>query len=308
MRFEDNHFLPMVFGIKDRWLLEIEKIWQASLTHRGNEVGILGTEQACQGARATLQALYLHVEKGLTINPGDIERFFVQPSPSSIPQIVPLAGISVGSMTISARNASQDAYIRAMQEKTIVFASGAAGTGKTWLATFFGVSLLKAGLVKKIILTRPVVEAGERLGFLPGDLHDKINPYVQPVYDAVYDAVGKEACARYIARGMIEIIPLAFMRGRTLKNAFILFDEAQNSSRAQMKMFLTRLGEHSRIVITGDPSQSDAPQPKKSGFSDALSRFCNDDNMQMIHFDHRDVVRHNLVAQILQKYEADEND
>jgi len=215
-----------------------------------------------------------------------------------------LAQIATRKKTVSARTPVQDAYIRAMERAQLVFGVGPAGTGKTYLAVAYAAQLLERGQVNRIILSRPAVEAGERLGFLPGDLREKIDPYLRPLYDALYDMMPPEKVERGLMNGMIEIAPLAFMRGRTLENAAIILDEAQNTTSMQMKMFLTRFGEGSRMIVTGDPSQTDLPQGQQSGLVEALNLLQNIDGIVAVRFGGADVVRHRLVSAIVQAYEA----
>ena len=204
---------------------------------------------------------------------------------------------------VRARNAAQDRYLAALRKHELVFAEGPAGTGKTWLAVGHAVSLLEQGLVERLILSRPAVEAGERLGFLPGDMRDKVDPYLRPIYDALYDFMEGRVVDRGIQTGMIEIAPLAFMRGRTLSKAAILLDEAQNATAMQMKMFLTRLGEGSRMIVNGDPTQTDLPPGQKSGLSEAIASAQGLDRIGHVRFRHGDVVRHDLVRAIVAAYQ-----
>ncbi len=210
--------------------------------------------------------------------------------------------------SIIAKNLSQKHYFNQLKEKDIIFAMGSAGTGKTYLAVAFAVSQLKKNIIKKIIITRPAVEAGEKLGFLPGDLKEKVDPYLVPIYDAIYEFLGKESADKLIERGIIEIAPLAYMRGRTLDNAFIILDEAQNTTRNQMKMFLTRLGFNSKMVITGDITQIDLPHKNMSGLIEATNILKDEKEIAIIKFEKDDVMRHPLVSKIIEKYEAIEND
>ncbi len=204
---------------------------------------------------------------------------------------------------VRARNVAQDAYLRMLKRHELVFAEGPAGTGKTWLAVGHAVSLIEQGLVERMILSRPAVEAGERIGFLPGDMRDKVDPYLRPIYDALYDFMEARHVERGLQTGMIEIAPLAFMRGRTLSNAVVLLDEAQNATSMQMKMFLTRLGEGSRMIITGDPTQVDLPPSQKSGLSEAIRLLSGVEGVGHVTFKDADVVRHDLVRRIVQAYE-----
>lgn len=210
--------------------------------------------------------------------------------------------------SIAVKNLSQKHYFNELKEKAVIFAIGSAGTGKTYLAVAFAVSQLKKNIIKKIIITRPAVEAGEKLGFLPGDLKEKVDPYLVPIYDAIYEFLGKESADKLIERGIIEIAPLAYMRGRTLDNAFIILDEAQNTTRNQMKMFLTRLGFNSKMVITGDITQIDLPHKNISGLIEATNILKEEKEIAIIRFEKDDVMRHPLVSKIIEKYEAIEND
>jgi phosphate starvation-inducible PhoH-like protein len=205
---------------------------------------------------------------------------------------------------VRARNAAQDNYLKLLKRNELVFAEGPAGTGKTWLAVGKAVSLLEQGVVERLILSRPAVEAGERLGFLPGDMREKVDPYLRPVYDALYDFMDGRSVERGMQTGMIEVAPLAFMRGRTLTNACVLLDEAQNTTSMQMKMFLTRLGEGSRMIVTGDPSQTDLPAGQKSGLAEAVSLLSTVEGVGHVRFSGADVVRHDLVRRIVAAYEG----
>lgn len=210
--------------------------------------------------------------------------------------------------SIFPKNLSQKCYFNFLKEKDIIFSIGSAGTGKTYLAVAYAISQLKKNIIKKIVITRPAVEAGEKLGFLPGDLKEKVDPYLIPIYDAIYEILGKENADKLIERGIIEIAPLAYMRGRTLDNAFIILDEAQNTTRNQMKMFLTRLGFNSKMVITGDVTQIDLPHKSMSGLIEATSILKNEKQIEIIVFEKEDVMRHPLVSRIIEKYEDLEND
>lgn len=210
--------------------------------------------------------------------------------------------------SIIVKNLSQKHYFNQLKEKDVIFAIGSAGTGKTYLAVAFAVNQLKKNIIKKIIITRPAVEAGEKLGFLPGDLKEKVDPYLVPIYDAIYEFLGRETADKLIEKGIIEIAPLAYMRGRTLDNAFIILDEAQNTTRNQMKMFLTRLGFNSKMVITGDITQIDLPHKSMSGLIEATNILKDEKEIAIIKFEKDDVMRHPLVSKIIEKYEALEND
>ncbi len=300
--FDDNSLLPMLFGEHDRHLSRIEQLLDVSLASRGNKVTIEGEQEAVTAARTVLQALYGRIKRGLTIDMAEIDA------------AIRLADAGAGGgeamairtrkRVIMARTPGQETYIRAMKSKELVFGIGPAGTGKTYLAVAMAVSLHLTGAIDRIVLSRPAVEAGERLGFLPGDLKDKVDPYLRPLYDALYDMLPADQVVNRLASGEIEIAPLAFMRGRTLTNAFIILDEAQNTTPMQMKMFLTRLGEGSRMVVTGDLSQIDLPQGARSGLRDAVDALGHIPALDVIRFNAADVVRHDLVAEIVRAYDA----
>ncbi|MBI5011825.1 MAG: PhoH family protein, partial [Methylocystis sp.] len=250
------------------------------------------------------------VALGQTITLGDVDGAIEESARqrSLFPDSEPSRGAFEQIMTrkrgsVRARNAAQDQYLRALKRYELVFAEGPAGTGKTWLAVGHAVQLMEQGAVERLILSRPAVEAGERLGFLPGDMRDKVDPYLRPIYDALHDFMDARMVERGMQTGLIEVAPLAFMRGRTLTRSCILLDEAQNASSMQMKMFLTRLGEGSRMIVTGDPSQTDLPPGQKSGLSEAVSLLANLDVVGRVRFSEGDVVRHDLVRQIVGAYE-----
>jgi phosphate starvation-inducible PhoH-like protein len=300
--FDDNSLLPMLFGEHDRHLARIEQLLDVSLASRGNKLTIEGEQEAVEAARTVLQALYNRLKRGLTLDMAEIDA------------AVRLADAGAGGgeamairtrrRVIMARSPGQETYIRAMKSKELVFGIGPAGTGKTYLAVAMAVSLHLTGAIDRIVLSRPAVEAGERLGFLPGDLKEKVDPYLRPLYDALYDMLPADQVVNRLASGEIEIAPLAFMRGRTLANAFIILDEAQNTTPMQMKMFLTRLGEGSRMVVTGDLSQIDLPQGMRSGLTDAVEALGHIPALDVVRFNAADVVRHDLVAEIVRAYDA----
>ena len=258
-----------------------------------------------------MTGLYNRIVAGQEIDAGAVEAVIAMSSEPTLDGIIrhdvaepPKVMIRTRKKTIVPRSATQVTYMEALNRNDIIFALGPAGTGKTYLAVAQAVSQLITGSVDRLILSRPAVEAGERLGFLPGDMKDKVDPYLRPIYDALYDTLPAEQVERRIASGEIEIAPLAFMRGRTLANAFIVLDEAQNTTIAQMKMFLTRFGEGSRMVICGDPKQVDLPQPGVSGLADAVSRLGGVEGIAMVPFGVGDVVRHPVVGRIVQAYEG----
>ena len=310
IEFDDNRLLPLLYGEHDQNLARIEQELGVSLASRGNLLAISGRPEAVAAARAALQSLYERARRGLVIDLGEVyaatrlavehaRRDEAAPSDGSDSLI-----IHTRKRDIVARSPRQAEYARALTEHGLVFALGPAGTGKTYLAVATAVSLLVNGEVDRIVLSRPAVEAGERLGFLPGDLREKVDPYLRPLYDALHDMMPGNIVAKRMADGDIEVAPLAFMRGRTLTNAFIILDEAQNTTPGQMKMFLTRMGENSRMVVTGDLSQIDLPPGARSGLQEAADVLHDVQGVAFIHFTDADVVRHPLVTQIVRAYDA----
>jgi phosphate starvation-inducible PhoH-like protein len=312
LTFPDNRTAGMVFGQYDQNLAHLERRLQVLANANGNHVTIKGPAETTAQARRVLETLYARAKAGASIGPGDVDGAIEEtaqqrslfPQPAGSP-----AGLAFDVVVtrkrgpVRARNAAQDAYLRALKRNELVFAEGPAGTGKTWLAVGHAVSLLEQGVVERMILSRPAVEAGERIGFLPGDMRDKVDPYLRPIYDALYDFMEARLVERGLQTGMIEIAPLAFMRGRTLSNAVVLLDEAQNATSMQMKMFLTRLGEGSRMIITGDPTQIDLPPAQKSGLSEAVRLLTGVEGIGHVTFREGDVVRHDLVRRIVKAYE-----
>ncbi|WP_336294492.1 PhoH family protein [Bartonella sp. CB169] len=313
--FENNKYAKAVFGKLDENLVYIEHKLGLSIHPRGNEVLILGNIAAVKRAQYVLQHLYerakTHKELTLSDTEGAIamasllhEQQETSTTAQSAKKCIP-ARLSTHKKTIHARTPTQDAYIHAMDHSELVFSVGPAGTGKTYLAVAHAAMLLERGVIERIILSRPAVEAGERLGFLPGDLKEKVDPYLRPLYDALYDMIPIEKVERILASGIIEIAPLAFMRGRTLSHAAVILDEAQNATPMQMKMFLTRLGEGTRMIVTGDVSQIDLPTGQKSGLIEAIRVLSHVENIAIIRFNEKDVVRHPLVAAIVRAYDHD---
>jgi len=301
--FQDNTLLHMLFGPADAHLHHIEQKLGVKLASRGNQVLAAGDQNLVEAAMATLDRLYDRLSDGLEVGTADIDaalRFEQEPDPAA----GPVPTIITRKRHVQARTPTQAAYMRAMEKHQLVFGLGPAGTGKTYLAVAQAVSMMLKGEVDRIILSRPAVEAGERLGFLPGDMKDKVDPYLRPLYDALNDMLPGDQVAKRLAAGDIEVAPLAFMRGRTLAHAFVILDEAQNTTPMQMKMFLTRLGEHSRMVITGDLSQVDLPSGMPSGLRDALGILEGVEGIGRIAFTDKDVVRHELVARIVRAYDA----
>lgn len=312
LAFDDNRLVGDLYGEFDRNLAEIERRLRVSAIARGNQVTIKGPHQACEQARNVLESLYQRLQTGAEVLPGDVDGAirFAEASGQQLPlpTLEPkgrlsAAQISTRRKTVVARTAAQDAYIRAMDRADLVFGIGPAGTGKTYLAVAYAAALIERGDATRLILSRPAVEAGERLGFLPGDLKEKVDPYLRPLYDALYDMMPAEKVERGLQSGMIEVAPLAFMRGRTLANAVVLLDEAQNTTTMQMKMFLTRLGENAKMIVTGDPTQVDLGPGQKSGLVDALEILRDVPGIIRVNFTDKDVVRHELVARIVRAYD-----
>jgi phosphate starvation-inducible PhoH-like protein len=299
--FEDNSVLVELYGVHDRNLARVEQLTNTQLRARANQLEIGGGEDDVAVAHKALTSLYERLKRGLGVDTADVDaavRFArVDGGGDSV-------GIRTRKRTINARSPGQREYLAALQERDMVFALGPAGSGKTYLAVAMGVSLLLAGKVERMVLSRPAVEAGERLGFLPGDLKEKIDPYLRPLYDALHDMVPAEQIAKRMEDGDIEIAPLAFMRGRTLSHCYVILDEAQNTTAMQMRMFLTRLGEGSRMVVTGDPSQVDLPRGERSGLADAVDTLSHVEGIRFVRLSSKDVVRHDLVTRIVEAYDA----
>ncbi len=310
--FADNRLLPLLYGAYDRHLARIEQALGVRLSSRGNKISISGSESAVALAGTALNALYERLEKNLPVDDGEVDAAIRLAGASAAGDFgggsVPGADtvIRTPRRHLTPRSARQAEYLRALADGKMVFGIGPAGTGKTYLAVAMAVSMLISGRVERIILSRPAVEAGERLGFLPGDLRDKIDPYLAPLYDALYDMLPGDQVVNRLNSGEIEVAPLAFMRGRTLSHAYIILDEAQNATRIQMRMFLTRLGEGSHMAINGDPSQVDLPPGSISGLSHAVETLANIDEVKVVRFADVDIVRHQLVTQIVQAYDADD--
>ncbi|PHQ62924.1 MAG: phosphate starvation-inducible protein PhoH [Sphingobium sp.] len=309
--FDRPHLLGALFGQYDQNLVAIENRLGVYIAARGNKLQIEGEAEAAARARDVMTGLYNRIVAGQEIDSGAVEAVIAMSSEPTLDGIIrhdvaepPKVMIRTRKKTIVPRSATQVTYMEALNRNDIIFALGPAGTGKTYLAVAQAVSQLITGSVDRLILSRPAVEAGEKLGFLPGDMKEKVDPYLRPIYDALHDTLPAEQVERRIASGEIEIAPLAFMRGRTLANAFIVLDEAQNTTIAQMKMFLTRFGEGSRMVVCGDPKQVDLPQPGISGLADAVARLDGVDGIAMVPFGIGDVVRHPVVGRIVQAYEG----
>jgi phosphate starvation-inducible PhoH-like protein len=310
LEFEDNSLLPLLFGEHDRHLARIEQRLGVSLLSRGNRLAISGPPSAAERARDALLFLYERLRRGLAVDMGEVDAA-VRLAASEANGGNDLFGseelaIRTRKRFIAPRTPNQALYLKTLRDYELVFGLGPAGTGKTYLAVAQAVQMLMAGRVDRIILSRPAVEAGERLGFLPGDLREKVDPYLRPLYDALHDMLPGEQVVKRLTSGEIEIAPLAFMRGRTLANAFVILDEGQNTTPVQMKMFLTRLGENSRMVVTGDLSQIDLPPGARSGLHDALDALGGVSSIGVVRFGAEDVVRHPLVTKIVSAYDTHE--
>jgi phosphate starvation-inducible PhoH-like protein len=315
LEFADNRLLIDLCGAYDAHLASIEKALEVQVVRRGNQLSILGNADVAAQAAAVLNTLYIRLESGRTVDQAQIDSLLRMGSPTSKPvarksTAIPVPGgenieIQTRKKRVEPRTEAQKVYVKSLFANELAFGIGPAGTGKTYLAVAVGVSMFIGGHVDRIILSRPAVEAGEKLGYLPGDMKDKVDPYMQPLYDALNDFLPAKQLAKLIEEKRIEIAPLAFMRGRTLSNAFVVLDEAQNATAMQMKMFLTRLGEGSRMVITGDRTQIDLPRGVPSGLADAERLLNRIPKISFNYFTSKDVVRHPLVAAIIEAYEAD---
>lgn len=299
-----------LFGTNERHLKLIEENLNVIIHARTERVQILGDdEESVELARLTIQALLVLVERGMLVNTSDVVAALTMAQDGSIDKFVALYEEEIikdnSGKPIRVKTLGQKVYVDSIKSHDVVFGIGPAGTGKTFLAVTLAVTALKRGQVKRIVLTRPAVEAGESLGFLPGDLKEKVDPYLRPVYDALYQILGKEQTTRLMEREIIEIAPLAYMRGRTLEDAFVILDEAQNTTIMQMKMFLTRLGFNSKMIVNGDMSQIDLPRRVKSGLVDAMEKLKGIKAIDFVHFSASDVVRHPVVADIINAYEKD---
>ncbi len=296
LEFEDNKHLPELFGQHEANLVKLEKSLNIQIVARGNQLHLSGDMEACEKAAGILRKNYDKLASGRSIAAQEFDRG------SQFSGGGDGGKVAVRRRQIEPRSENQAAYFKHLQENELVFGIGPAGTGKTYLAVAMAAAMLLDGHVDRLILSRPAVEAGERLGFLPGDMREKVDPYLRPLYDALYDMMPAEQVSRKLESGEIEVAPLAFMRGRTLANAFVILDEAQNCTPVQMKMFLTRLGENSRMAITGDPSQVDLPLGSKSGLMEAVDLLSNVKGVGHTRFTNEDVVRHPLVERIVKAY------
>jgi len=298
--FPDNSLARMLFGPHNENLTRIEAGMGVALNPLGNTVTLTGGAGPVAETAEVLDGLYDLARRQGYLESADVETAIRMVGSGAAGSE---AVIRTRKRTITPRTPTQTAYIQALDQVPLTFGLGPAGTGKTYLAVAKAVAMMSAGEVDRIILSRPAVEAGERLGFLPGDLKDKVDPYLRPLYDALYDMLPGDLVAKKLLAGEIEVAPLAFMRGRTLANAFVILDEAQNTTPMQMKMFLTRMGEHSRMAITGDPSQTDLPSGVRSGLTDAVSVLTGMEGVRFVRFTDRDVVRHDLVSRIVRAYD-----
>ena len=312
IEFDEPTILGALFGQFDANLVRIENRLGVYISARGNRVLIEGPEDAVARTREVLRTMQERLEQGQEMDSGAVEALIAMSAEPTLEGIItghsdgPPVMIRTRKKTIVPRSAMQIEYMRELAKRDIIFALGPAGTGKTYIAVAQAVAQLMSGSVQRLILSRPAVEAGERLGFLPGDMKEKVDPYLRPIYDALYDCMPPEQVERRIASGEIEIAPIAFMRGRTLGDAFVILDEAQNTTRAQMKMFLTRFGQNSRMVVCGDPRQVDIPGgDAQSGLADAVRRLEGVDGIAMVHFTSDDVVRHPIVGRIVDAYEGE---
>ena len=312
LTFDDNNLLMPLLGECGKHLDKLEERVGVTAASRGNVVSLTGEPKQVKIAENVLLALYERLKTGMALDGRDVEAAIRMSQPSEEKHENPVlihneVVVKTPKRLITPKSDHQRTYISELFSKTLTFGIGPAGTGKTYIAVAVAVSLFSQHKVDRIILSRPAVEAGEKIGFLPGDMKEKVDPYLQPLYDALHDMLPAEKVAKYLDQKLIEIAPLAFMRGRTLDRAFIILDEAQNATKTQMKMFLTRLGEGSKMAISGDVSQIDLPRDTESGLKDAVGRFAEIEDLSMIHFSASDIIRHPLVEKIVRAYEQDEH-
>ena len=299
----EPHLALPLFGARDQHLRMIRDCLGVSITHRNGEIRVRGTDPAVVQATEVLEQLKDSAERQGTITPLEVSHLLERISGKTQHLTELPIDVIDAARKIQPRSAGQDRYVQAIRNHDLTFAVGPAGTGKTYLAVALSVEALKQQRVRKIVLVRPAVEAGEHLGFLPGDMQSKINPYLRPLLDALREMIDHDQIRQLMEQQVIEVLPLAYMRGRTLNDAFIILDEAQNTTISQMKMFLTRMGEHSKIVVSGDMTQVDLPTSSRSGLTDALSRLKNIPGISRIRLQKSDIVRHRLVQEIVQAYE-----
>ena len=304
IEFDDNSILSSLFGVNDANIRTLEKVNEVKIEYRGNKVKIVGHKFSIEETRRELENLFEEAKKGIEIDEEKIKdtKSLLSLDSNSNSQLDLF--IQTKKRKIIPRSNNQKKYFQLLNKKNIVFAIGPAGTGKTFLAVAKAVAALQKGLVNKIILSRPAVEAGEKLGFLPGDLKDKVDPFLRPIYDALYDMMPFDQVEKKINNGIIEIAPIAFMRGRTLENCFVILDEAQNTSKIQMKMFLTRLGKNSQMVVVGDITQIDLVSKNDSGLLDAKVKLSHIKDIGFVFLNDKDVVRHDLVKKIINAYDS----
>ncbi|MCM3743390.1 PhoH family protein [Sporosarcina luteola] len=311
LHIEEPNEAVMLLGISDQNMKLIEESMNISILTRGDTISLAGEEQDIVAGKFLLEQLLKVIRKGININLRDISTAIEMVKNGTIEYFAELYDEEIArtakGKAIRAKTIGQREYIHAIRKNDLVFCIGPAGTGKTYLAVVLAVQAMKSGSVKRIILTRPAVEAGESLGFLPGDLKEKVDPYLRPLYDALHDVLGAEHTERLMERGVIEIAPLAYMRGRTLDDAFVILDEAQNTTKAQMKMFLTRLGFGSKMVITGDKTQIDLPRGVESGLNASEAILKNVSEIHFQYLEQGDVVRHPIVAKIIEAYESEQS-
>ena len=303
IEFDDNNILSSLFGINDSNIRILEKINEVKIQYRGNKVKIIGKKNSIEETRRELENLFAEAKKGIEIDEEKIKdtKSLLSLDINHSSQLNLF--IQTKKRKIIPRSINQIKYFELLNNKNIVFAVGPAGTGKTFLAVAKAVAALQNGLVKKIILSRPAVEAGEKLGFLPGDLKEKVDPFLRPIYDALYDMMPFDQVEKKLSNGIIEIAPIAFMRGRTLEDCFVILDEAQNTTKIQMKMFLTRLGRNSQMIIVGDSTQIDLVTKNDSGLLDAEKKLAKIDDIGFVYLNENDVVRHDLVKKIIIAYD-----
>lgn len=308
IRFDSIERAAELFGVFDENMILLEKEYGVTAVNRGGELKLTGETSSVEKAAKAVDGMLLLIDKGETLGEQNIRYVFSMVDAGDGKQLARLMTdcicITSRGNPVKAKTLGQERYVEAIRDNTVVFGIGPAGTGKTYLAVAMAVKAFKAKEVERIILTRPAVEAGESLGFLPGDLQQKVDPYLRPLYDALFDMLGPDSFQRQLERGTIEVAPLAYMRGRTLDDSFIILDEAQNTTSEQMKMFLTRLGANSKAVVTGDVTQIDLPGGKRSGLIEVTKILKNIEGIETVRFKERDVVRHHLVQEIVKAYDA----